>query len=88
MTSQLLERKDKKMTELEKIFDMYMEDKKDSEEAIKKDKSFMKFAKELNLKREEYRELEEHNVDCSIAYEKQGFINGFRYAVKLLAPIL
>lgn len=35
-TSQLLERKDKKMTELETIFDMYMEDKKDSEEVIKK----------------------------------------------------
>lgn len=76
------------MTELETIFDMYMEDKKDSEEVIKKDESFMKFVKELNLERKKYLELEQCNVDCSIAYEKQGFINGFRYAVKLLAPTL
>lgn len=48
----------------------------------------MKLVKELNLERKKNLELEQCNVDCSIAYEKQGFINGFRYAVKLLAPIL
>lgn len=76
------------MEELKKIFDEYMGNKEDSVEVVEKDDTFTIFAKGLKLEHEKYADLEQYNTDCSIAYEQQGFINGFRYAVKLLTAVL
>lgn len=73
----------KRVSELERIFnEIYMQNKEDSAEVIKTDESFDAVAKKLNLKHEEYCDVSQKNIDCSIAYEKQGFISGFQYAVK------
>lgn len=77
------------MSELEQLFyERYMANKEDSMEVTTMDESFNECAKNLNLKHEEYAELWECNTNCSIMYERQGFMNGFLYAIKILAPIL
>lgn len=77
------------MNKLEEIFVMYMSDKEnDSEEIIEIDEKIGTYMKQIELKKEEYFHLEKLLVDSDIAYEKQGFISGFQYAVKLLAPML
>lgn len=73
------------MNELEKIFDMYASEKvTDSDEIIAADEKMGTYVKSMGLRKEEYTHLEELLVDTNIEYEKQGFMNGFRFAVKLL----
>lgn len=73
------------MEELEKIFnDMYMENKSDSEAVLEADNRMGAYIGQLGMNGEQVTTLDSLNADCTIAYEKQGFLNGFRCAVKLL----
>lgn len=77
------------MNELEKIFNTYMSDKEnDSEEIVTLDEKIGTYMKKFELKKEEYSNFEALLIDSNIEYERQGFVNGFKYAVKLLGSII
>ena len=58
-----------------------------TEDAAAANKAFDHYLSSAMLSAESRTELEHLDSLCCIAYEKQGFINGFRLGVKLIAEL-
>lgn len=59
-----------------------------SEETRQREREFNSAMDALDLSKEDHRNLDDMSCSLSLAYEAQGFCNGFRLGVKLMSEVV
>jgi len=74
------------MTILENLYDVYYEER-ENEEAVESMKRMDSLIRQVVYSAEARRELSDELGGVALAYERQGFVHGFRQAMKMAVEI-